>query len=186
MSENPSTDAEINKSVVEATDDEIIEINFENLSIEQKKSIILVGLVLILEALILTNVRLITGLFKGLIRDPHKIITDYVANFIDTLVPYIFVFLVFLLLYQIYLILLNNLEDIKDLSEAFYIMLYVITGNFGIIIVFASINPAIPTYTEMFIFIFVFILLITVFFLPSSYLYGKIPENVTNEELLDN
>jgi len=160
-----------------SNEEEIIEINLDNLHDYQKKALLSAVMSLALGILVLFNLTLITGFFKGFMRAPVNKVADYVADYLNTLVPYLVIILVFVFLYVIYLILVNG-ENIKQFNSFFQWLTIAISLVIAFFFITVSTNE--PVILELLIFVFMILLIIWISFIPISVLdfYG----NKTNQQ----
>ena len=173
MSDHAETD-DFNSDQDESSQgEEILEISFRNLTKDQKSALLIVILTLAIEIVFMAGVRFITDAFKIFLSDQYKEVTDYTANFVSTLIPYIFVIILYFLVFEAFKIVSNDIKTIQDFKNTFDALFYLLLFTVTIIILFGMFN--VSTYAELSIFIFIILLYVFIYFFPAYYYGNKIP-----------
>lgn len=171
--DNSSTVPSASEDASEPTPEvEVIEIDLQNLSPDQKKSLLVVLGSFVVQIIFLFNMKIITDFFKIPVATSFQIVSDYVVDFLNTFVLYLLVISLIVAIYVSYVLLVNDSDYLKVGLEAFDTIVKVLVLDFAFYFVSLVIitplnsigqaNPIYPNALELFIFIFMVLLLIAI------------------------
>lgn len=171
---NDLTIPEVNASETNQQEQELV-IEFSNLTEFQKNLLYVTLGSFILQILFLFDLSLVAGLFKPFIAQSYNPVADYVAQFLNTFVPYLIVFFFGVALVNAYEILVYDTHDLKILAELFD---YSGLGVIILIVLFIVSTISIPTIpvtafypnlVELLLFFLMLFVMVTISMIPYGF-----------------
>ena len=182
---NDLTIPEVNITQTDQKEQEIV-IEFGNLTGNQKTILFVTVLSFVVQILYLTNLQIVTGLFKPFIAQSYNIVADYIVQFLDTFTPYLVVVYFGILVVSVYEVLVNDHKDLGILAELFdySAMGSIIFVVFFFIAIFSiptlPPNAFYPNVVEFVLFLFVLFLSVTIALTPFGAYKYLIKEDKSN------
>ncbi len=147
-------------------------IDLSKLTDSQQLLLVLTGISFVIQILFLIDIKLFTDFFKGFVATQYNLMGLYIATFMNTLVPYLFILFFFVMIYLGFKILENEQKSLETFIEIFN---YVSLGLMTLIVMFIiaiysipsnPINEVYPTLVELLLFLIVLFVSIFIVFLP--------------------
>ena len=132
---------ESDTDITDRPEQEIV-VELGNLNENQKSFLILTLASFIVQILYLTNIQIITGLFKPFIALSYNPVADYIVEFFRPVSPFLIALYFGFMFFFMYVILLDEAEDLLSLAELFD---YSLVGAIFFAVLFAISIFSIPT-----------------------------------------
>lgn len=179
---NESQVPESNTDITNQSEKEIV-VELGNMTDNQKLVFLITLGSFLVQIFYITNLQIVTGLFKSFIALSYNPVADYIVQFIHPAVPYILALYFGFLIFFIYVVLVYDPEDLLSLGELFD---YSVVGIiFFMVLFFISvfslptlpITPFYPNAVEFLLFIVVICISLTIALAPFGFYKYAVTED---------